>query len=81
MKSVLSLKLLTRLRLGLSQLNEHRFNHNFKNCLNPLYTYSLKVESTSHFFLHCYCYDSIRHIIFNKLCEVYVNLPNASDEK
>ena len=27
------LKLLTRLRLGLSHLNEHRFNHNFKNCI------------------------------------------------
>ena len=25
---------LTRLRLGLSHLNEHRFNHNFKNCVN-----------------------------------------------
>ena len=25
-------KLLTRLRLGLSHLNEHRFNHNFKDC-------------------------------------------------
>ena len=27
-----SLKLLTRLRLGLSHLNEHKFNHNFKDC-------------------------------------------------
>ena len=41
------LKLLTRLRLGLSHLNEHRFNHNFKNCINPLCTCSLEVESTS----------------------------------
>ena len=29
------LKLLTRLRLGLSHLNEHRFNYNFQNCINP----------------------------------------------
>ena len=28
--------LLTRLRLGLSHLNEHRFNHNFQNCINLL---------------------------------------------
>ena len=39
-------KLLTRLRIGLSHLNEHRFNHNFKNCINPLCTCSLEVEST-----------------------------------
>ena len=75
------LKLLTRLRLGLSHLNEHRFNHNFKNCINPLCTCSLEVKSTSHFFLHCHYYDSIRHIMFNELCEVDINLPNASDEK
>ena len=30
------LKLLTRLRLGLSCLNEHRFNDNFRDCVNPL---------------------------------------------
>ena len=26
------LKLFTRLRLGLSHLNEHKFNHNFRDC-------------------------------------------------
>ena len=30
------LKLLTRLRLGLSHLNEHRFIHNYEDCINPL---------------------------------------------
>ena len=39
------LELLTRLRLGLSQLDEHRFNHNFDSCINPLCFCSLKVES------------------------------------
>ena len=66
--------------LDLSHPNEHRFNHNFESCINPLCTCSLEVESTSHFFLHCHYYDSIRHI-FIELCEVDVNLPNASDEK
>ena len=28
------INLLTRLRLGLSHLNEHKFNHNFKDCVN-----------------------------------------------
>ena len=45
----LGLKLLTRLRLGLSHLNEHRFNHNFEDCINPLCLCSLEVESTAHF--------------------------------
>ena len=29
------IKLLIRLRFGLSHLNEHRFNHKFQNCINP----------------------------------------------
>ena len=44
----LGLKLLTR--LGLSDFNKYRFKHNFKNCINPLYTCSIEVESTKHFF-------------------------------
>ena len=31
----IGLKLLTRLRLGFSHLNEHKFRHNFQDCLNP----------------------------------------------
>ena len=75
------LKLLTRLRLGLSHLNEHRFNHNFEGCINPLRTCSLEVESTSHLFFHSHYHDSIRHIMFNDLGKVDVDLPNASDKK
>ena len=56
----LGLKLLTRLRIGLSHLNQHRFNHNFESCLNPLCTCSLEVESITHFFLHCHHFNAIR---------------------
>ena len=38
------IKFLTRLRLDLSHLNEHRFRHNIKNCLNPLCSCSLEIE-------------------------------------
>ena len=31
-----SLKLLIRLRLGLNHLNEHKFKHNFYDCIIPL---------------------------------------------
>ena len=58
----LGLKLLTRLRLGLSHLNEHRFNHNFDSCINPLCSCSLEVESTKHFF-----YTAITTLTFVKL--------------
>ena len=53
------IKYLTRLRLGLSHLNEHKFRHNFQDCLNPLCSCSLEVETTNHYFLHCHCYNDI----------------------
>ena len=73
-QNYISLKLLTRLRLGLSHLNEHRFNHNFQNCINPLCTCSLEVESTAHFFLHCHHYHNIRAKLLNSLDVIDTNL-------
>ena len=73
------LKLLTRLRLGLSHLNQHKFNHNFQDCLNPLCSCSLEVESVSHFFLHCHYYSKIRPTLLNELQSIDINLPNQED--
>ena len=61
------LKLLTRLRVGMSHLREHKFKHNFQDTLNPLCSCSLEVESTSHFFLRCQNYQNIRTALFNEL--------------
>ena len=44
----IGLKFLTRLRLGFSHLNEHRFRHSFQDCMNPLSSCSLEIEDTSH---------------------------------
>ena len=40
------LKLLTWSRLVFSHLNEHRFQHNFENCVNPLYSCILEADDT-----------------------------------
>ena len=41
------LKYLTCLPLELSQLNEHKFNHNFRDFINPLCSCNLEPESNS----------------------------------
>ena len=43
------LKLLTRLRLGFSHLNENRFQHNFQECLNALCICSLETENSFYY--------------------------------
>ena len=74
------LKLLTRLRLGLSHLNQHKFNHNFRDCLNPLCSCSLEGESVSRFFLHCHYYSTIRSTLLNELQSIDINLLNQEDD-
>ena len=75
------LKLLARLRLGLSHLNEHKFNHNFKDCVNLLCYCSLEVESVSYFILHCHYFIDIRKTLSHELQSVDKNILNQFDNK
>ena len=75
----MGLKLLTRLRLGLSHLNEHRFNHSFQSCINPLCSCSLAIESTTHFLLHCHHFSNIGSTLINSINEVLGSITNISD--
>ena len=38
---------MARLRLGLRHQREHKFNQNFQNCINPLCSCGMDIESTS----------------------------------
>ena len=60
----IGLKFLTRLRLGFSHLNEHRFRNNFQDCMNPLCSCNLKIEDTSQYLLQ---YKSIAKSILEYL--------------
>ena len=75
----IGLKFLTRLRLGLSHLNEHKFKHNFQDCVNPLCSCSLEIESLSHFFLHCHHFTNIRATLLDDLQSVDRDIPSFSD--
>ena len=74
------IKYLTRLRLGLSHLNEHKFR-NFQDCLNPLCSCSLEVEATNQFLLHCRYYNDIHKTLLDTVKEITnICLSDFSDE-
>ena len=73
------LKLLTKLRLCLSDLNKHRFNHSFLSCINPLCSCSLAIELITHFLLHCHHFSHIRSTLLNSVNEVLGSITNISD--
>ena len=73
------------LRLGLRHLNEHKFNHNFRDCVNPSCPCNLEVEAPSHFFLPfnyyiCNYYIIICKTLFHELQSVDGDILNQSDK-
>ena len=60
-------KLLTRLRLQLSHLNEHKFRHGFEDTISPMCSCNTEIESNEHFLLGCHFYSSLRLELFDKL--------------
>ena len=71
------IKLLTRWRLGLSHLGEHKFKHNFQDCLNPLCLCGNEIENSTHHLLHCPTYTNERLTLLNKIkninCSILVS--------
>ena len=60
-------RLVTWLRVGMSHLREHKSKHNFQDCLKPICSCGLDVESTSHFILHCPTFNDERYTLLNTL--------------
>ena len=66
----LFVKLLMRLRLESSFLNEHKSQHGFQDTLNSLLTGGVKFEITEHFLLHCQLYSTHKSELFDKIVKV-----------
>ena len=64
------LKLLTRLRLNFSHLNEHKFRHGFRDIVDPMCKWGLETETTLHFLLCCRLYSAIRTELLDDISTV-----------
>ena len=64
---LLGIKLLNRLRVDFSHVNEHKFRHNYAGTSNPLCSCSLETDSMAHLFLCCRNYTNIRITFMNEL--------------
>ena len=69
------------MRLGFSHLKDHKFRHNFQDCLNPLCSCTLEFEITNHYFLHCHYYSDIHKTLLDTVKEIAKKcLSDFSDE-
>ena len=73
------IKLLARLRLGLSHLRQHKFKHRFQDTMNPLCCCGLDIETISHYFLHCPLLHAERSTLLNNINKTDSTLFNKSD--
>ena len=69
------LKLLTRLRLNFSLLNEHKFRYKFEDTINPICRCGFESETTNHYLLHSKPYTDLRLDLLNQ------SLKNFSEEQ
>ena len=68
------IKFITRLRLGLSHLHEHKFKHSFQDSLNPFCSCGLDIESTAHFLLHRATHITERRTLLSAIENIDNNL-------
>ena len=60
-------KLLTRLRLGLSHRREHKFKHGFQDSLSAICSCGNNMETSARFLLHCPHYSNERSTFLNTI--------------
>ena len=61
------IKLLTRFRLGLSHLRDHKVRHCFQDTLNPLCDCGNDTEITTHFLLRCPSFHTPRETLLKNI--------------
>ena len=72
-------KLLTRLRLGLSHLRKHKFIHGFQDTFNPICSCGNDIETSTHFLLRCPYYSNERSTFLNTIRTVNRHIFDKND--
>ena len=63
----IGVKLLSRLRLQFTHLNEHKLRHGFNDMVNLMCLCGTDAETTEHFLLRCHCFSTQRSELFDYL--------------
>ena len=54
----------------MSHLRKRKFKHNIQDCLNPICSCDLDIESTSHFLLHFPTFNDERYTLLSTLNKI-----------
>ena len=73
-------KLLTRLRLNFSRLNEYKFSHNFLDTINPIYSCCSELETAAYFLLRCQNHVISSSTLLKNVFDLGQTLWNCDDD-
>ena len=73
-------KLLTRLWLQFSHLNEHKFRHYSKEWFIPMCDCGAETKITSHFFLRCQYFANERQKLHDDVYRIDASIKNLNEE-
>ena len=75
----IGINLITGLRLGLGHLRDHKFKHNFLDCINPICCSGKSIETTVHYLLHYPIFSDERSSFFNNIQSIDENFLSGND--
>ena len=65
--------------LQFSHLNEHKYCHNFKDCVSPMCDCGAETETTSHFFLRCQFFANERQKLRDDVYQLDVSIKHLNE--
>ena len=65
-----AIKHLSRIKLGLSYLCEHKFKHSFEDILNPICACGSDIETRCHHLISCPIFDAKRNTFLNNIRQI-----------
>ena len=77
----LAVKLLARLRLEFSHLNEHKFKHGFGGTVSPMCGCNAEIENTERLLLRCHFYSAQRFEVFNNINKIDLSFTQLGTKK
>ena len=77
-QNIMGIKLVTRLHLGLSNLQEHKFKHSFQDTLNRLCNCGMDIESSTYFLFQCPLYINERCTLVSNLNRICAQISQLS---
>ena len=60
---------------------DHKFKHNFLDCLNPICCCGQDIETTVHYLLHCPIFSDERSVFFDNIRSINENVLSGTDPR